>query len=152
MDINLKSLLKWNAYHVKREDDADGYSSIDERPPPPPRVQSVRQRPPAPLPLPQRPHSSSSPVPLTECNPPSKAFSSPLRRQSCDLPQPPETKTKPSTLPRPPINRPTPQRPVTMGRFPKGLSQGFNDVVNQLASANLSSKDNEGYTFSYQRF
>ncbi|XP_078354796.1 uncharacterized protein LOC144639341 [Oculina patagonica] len=128
---------------VSRTDDADGYCSIDEKPPPA-RSQSVTKRPPAPLP--QRPHSNSSPAPFLDCNPPRNTLPVPSRRQSSDFSQHLTSRS----LPRPPDNRTKPARPLTMGTFPKGISEptksskGYEDVVNQLASTNLRSPNKEG--------
>lgn len=160
MFMNLKScIFKWNIYHVNREDDADGYTSIDEKPDSktlqlPARAQSMTKRPPAPLPSAQRPHSNSSPGPLPDCSPSRNTLPVPPRRQSSDFSQHPASRT----LPRPPDNRTLPTRPLTMGTFPRGISEpakqskGYEDVVNQLSSANLRSPNKKGKTFPDQCF
>ena len=141
-----------------REEDTDGYCSIDDNvvakaPGPPPRVQTVRNRPPAPIPVTKRPYSFSFPGP----EPPQKPLPLPPRQERSEFARLPTSEPKPLILPRPQVT-PKPTKPSTMGRLQKSSSEsaslsnmGYDNVVNQLQNTKLGSADKRGNRFPLKR-
>ena len=135
--------------------EAHSYCDIEDppspdKPLPPLPPPSMRLRPPQPLPVPEpphrrpvgRPHSHSSPEPLSQHNQPGYSPIVPSKHQS----QPRQPAKKPATLPRPipptPEN-PSPRPPVrkTMQRSTSEsclAKSGYDNVVQQMKGNRLS--------------